>query len=204
MKSKFYFLLILLILSGFWCERAIGADQFQDVRFFGRMSVRPGYNGMLSFKVTHDSGNDSDQIKVELLRGGKDVAIFRRDSEVGQEFVSNAYFRLVRGVPVVCIEWSLGAVSTGLTIYGLDSSGRITKMFDDSCDDGFQFVDLDGGKTMNIVAVDRLVRKENRYRAHIFSLAAGSFRYEETRSVVTKSPHLYRLVTGLADQAQGK
>jgi hypothetical protein len=159
------------------------------------MPLGVGTDQELSYKVTHDPRSDADHISIELRSNEAQLQVVNRDPEVGQEFVSNAYFyQLPNGMPVVCVEWALGARSTGLAVYGMDAEKRITKLFDDSCEYGFQFVNLDGGQTINLVAVDRF-GKSGEYQARIFAFAPGSARFEEVRKERTAAPHQYRLVT---------
>jgi hypothetical protein len=177
---------------------SFGGDSSANVRFFGRMTLGVGTDQELSFKVTHDPSSDADHVSVELRSHEAQLQVLNRDAEVGQEFISNAYFyQLPNGMPVVCVEWALGARSLGLTVYGVTAEKRIAKFFDDSCEYGFQFVHLDGGQTANLVAVDRL-GKSGEFQVRIFTFASGSARFEEVRREKTNAPHQYRLVTKTA------
>jgi hypothetical protein len=185
--------LLTALVSG--TALSFGADSSANVRFFGRMGLGVGTDEELSFTVTHDPSSDADHVSIELRAHEAQLQVLNRDAEIGQEFVSNAYFyQLPNGMPIVCVEWALGARSTGLTIYGVDSEKHIAKFFDDSCEYGFQFVNLDSRQTTNLVAVDRL-GKSDEYQARVFAFSSGSARFEEIRKEKTQAPHQYRLVT---------
>ncbi len=194
MKNWFQLLwLLAAFLSG--TVLSFGTGSSAEIRFFGRIEFGVGTNRELSFKVTHDPRSGADHLVIELRSQEAQPQVLKRDPEIDQEFITNAYFYQLRnGISVVCVEWALGARSMGLTVYGADAKNQITKLFDDSCEYGFQFVNLDGGQMINLVAFDRL-GKSGEFQARVFALNLSSMRFEEVRKEKTDKPHRYRLVT---------